>query len=132
MGLFNKSNQQTDIQTNATIISSGTTVNGDIVTGSTLHIDGTYNGKVRSKSSVTIGKQGSVEGEVNAKSLSITGTFHGNADCDEIEILSGGNVKGKIVTSHLSIDHNCNFEGESIKRASSSVPQSISKISQEK
>ncbi len=86
-----------------------------------MHLDGAHNGEIESVGHVTIGTSGKVEGEIVANTLAITGSFTGTADCDKVEVLAGGNVKGKIITSNLSIDHDCNFEGESIKRSPKGV-----------
>ena len=44
MAIFNKPDQQTNIQTNSTIISSSTKIEGTITSKCALHIDGTHEG----------------------------------------------------------------------------------------
>lgn len=76
-------------------------------------MDGEFSGSINSQSIITVGKGGLVEGDVSAKKLIVTGRFKGDADCDEIEILSGGKVVGKIVSKVLVIERGSFFEGDS-------------------
>jgi len=67
-----------------------------------------------------VGRSGTVKGDLTADKLTITGLFEGTTDCENVEILAGGTLKGKVISSHLTIDQNCTFEGESIKKHATS------------
>lgn len=117
MGFFNKPAQQADIKTDATVISGSTSIEGTIQSNCPLQIDGAHNGTIEAKSTVTIGKKGTVEGELSADTLSVTGVFQGTANCENVEIQAGGTLRGKVISNNLTIDQNCTFEGESVNRS---------------
>ncbi|MBF0158249.1 MAG: polymer-forming cytoskeletal protein [Magnetococcales bacterium] len=98
---------------NTTTIATGTRVTGDIQIDCKLHIDGELSGTIISTSLVTIGKAGRVDGEITARKLVVTGRFDGHADCDEIEILSGGRITGQVQSTLLVIERGSIFSGES-------------------
>lgn len=117
MAIFNKPDQQTNIQTNSTIISSSTKIEGTITSKCALHIDGTHEGIINANGTVTIGPSGKINGDLAANRLTVTGLFHGTADCENVEILVGGTLKGKVISNNLTIDQKCTFEGESVKKS---------------
>lgn len=117
MGIFNKPAQQADIQTDTTIIAGSTSVEGTIQSRCPLQIDGSHVGTIEARSTVTIGDKGKVEGELSANTLSVTGVFQGTADCENVEIHAGGTLRGKVISNNLTIDQNCTFEGESVKKS---------------
>ena len=82
-----------------------------------MQIDGAHVGRIEAKSRVTIGHEGKVEGELSANTLSVTGVFQGTADCENVEIHAGGTLRGKVISNNLTIDQNCTFEGESVKKS---------------
>ena len=117
MGFFNKPAQQADIQTDTTVISGSTSIEGSIHSKCPLQIDGTHQGTIEAKSTVTIGQQGKVEGELTADTLSVTGAFQGTAECENVQIHAGGTLRGKVISNNLTIDQDCTFEGESVKKS---------------
>lgn len=121
MGIFNKPDQQTNIQTNSTIISGSTVVEGTIISKCAIHIDGTHRGILDSDNAVVIGQTGSINGDLKADKLTVTGLFEGTADCENVEILAGGTLRGKVISNNLTIDQNCTFEGESAKKQHASA-----------
>lgn len=125
MALFNKPNQQTNHPANATIISSSTKVKGTISSSCALHIDGAHEGSIHVKGGVTIGKSGKIEGDVSADKLAITGLFQGTADCEHVEILAGGTLRGKVISNNLTIDQNCTFEGESVNKTQAGAQKKL-------
>lgn len=62
---------------------------------------------------MTVGSSGIVKGEIFAEKLVVSGEMQGNADCGNIEILSGGKVSGDIVSTNLIIESQAIFEGYS-------------------
>ena len=113
MGVFNKNDQQSVSASETTIISTGARVEGVFNCSSRLHIDGEISGQIKSKSIVTIGKQGKVFGEIEADKLIVSGLLEGDANCDSVEILAGGTFKGKVTSKELMIEAKAKFEGES-------------------
>jgi cytoskeletal protein CcmA (bactofilin family) len=116
MAIFNKPDQQADIQTNFTAISSSTVIEGTIRSKCTVQIDGKHKGIIEADGTVTVGKDGTVDGDLKANKLTVNGNFQGTADCKNVEILAGGTLRGKVISNNLTIDQNCTFEGESVKK----------------
>ncbi len=102
-----------------TIIAEGTKVNGKIEIEVKLHVDGNVEGTIESSNVVIIGSKGLVKGEVFAEKLVVSGEFEGNADCRDIEILTGGKIVGDIASSNLVIESQGFFEGTSKVRVES-------------
>jgi cytoskeletal protein CcmA (bactofilin family) len=88
-----------------------------------LHIDGEFEGEVNSKSIVKIGKTGVLKSTLKATKLVVTGRFIGTADCDSIELVSGGEAEGKLISSGLVIDSASSFQGESLRRKQGEKPK---------
>ena len=88
-----------------------------------MHIDGEFEGEVNSKSIVKIGKAGLLKSNLKAQKLIVTGRFIGTADCDQIELVSGGEAEGKLISSGLVIDSNSSFQGESLRRNQGESPK---------
>lgn len=118
MAIFNKSDQQTDYASNITTIAAGTHIVGKIDIECNLNIDGELEGEVNSKSIVKVGKSGLLKSNLKAEKLIVTGRFVGTADCESIELISGGEAEGKLISSGLVIDSSSSFQGESIRRKS--------------
>ncbi|MBF0176028.1 MAG: polymer-forming cytoskeletal protein [Magnetococcales bacterium] len=104
----------------ATTIAAGTRIKGEIATRCNLQMDGEFEGQITSESLVMVGKSGRIEGHVHAKKFVVCGHFHGQAECDEIEILAGGNATGQLLSSIMVIERGSFFEGESRLRESTS------------
>ena len=71
--------------------------------------------EIVSTGTVKVGRTGVVTGTLAAKSLVISGKFNGEADCDSIEIIAGGEAEGKLKSVTLTIDAESAFQGESIR-----------------
>jgi cytoskeletal protein CcmA (bactofilin family) len=117
MAIFNKTDAEQASSSETTIIASGAKIDGVFNCNSRLHVDGIVTGQINSKSIVTIGKGGKINGEIVAKRLIINGLFEGDANCDGVEVLAGGKFLGKVTSKELMIEAKAQFEGESkIKR----------------
>ncbi len=116
MAIFDKPDKQADYASNVTTIAAGTNVVGKIDIECNLHIDGELEGEVNSKSIVKVGQSGLLKSNLKAQKLIVTGRFIGTADCDQIELISGGEAEGKLISSGLVIDSSSSFQGESIRR----------------
>lgn len=116
MAIFANSNQHSDAPVKGgptTIIAQGTKVTGQINTTSHLHIDGEFEGEIRSQNVVIIGKSGVVKGSVYAQKLTISGKFIGDTQSDIVEILPRGSLEGKVLTPEFVIERKGIFIGES-------------------
>ena len=116
MAIFNKSDQQTDYSSNITTIAAGSQITGKIDIQCELHVDGHVDAEISSTGTVKIGQSGVVTGNLAAKNLVITGKFSGEADCDSIEVIAGGEAEGRLKSVTLTIDAESAFQGESIRK----------------
>ena len=91
MAIFNRSNGGTTSKfLGATTIANGTTINGEIKTQCSIHVDGKVEGSIRSSNLLTIGKTGFIEGTIKVDKLVVSGVFNGEVEANEIEILENG------------------------------------------
>jgi len=98
---------------NATLISSGTVLNGDVSSDSDLRIDGHINGNVSSRAKIIIGATGYVEGVVESQNADIAGRVLGNLSITELVQLRGGSeVTGNITAGKLQVDPLAVFNGQ--------------------
>jgi len=134
MAIFSRNDNKksaTSIKKCATTIAYGTQIKGDIVLTSSLHIDGEFEGTIHSDHVITISTQGRVIGDIIAKGIIINGLFRGSIQSPTIEILSEGNVKGKLTYHELIIEKGANFEGETIVREVAALESQIPVIEAE-
>ena len=114
MAIFNKSDVKSSANSSGTtVIAFGTKIDGKIEIECNLHIDGEFEGTIKSQKTVTIGKTGTVTGDVIADKLMISGRFTGNADAGVVDVLPDGKLFGKILADEFVIERGGFFEGES-------------------
>lgn len=93
-------------------IDKDTEIVGDIRFKDSFRIDGKFNGKILSGSSLIIGETGDVEADIEVGSISINGRVKGSMTATKlIEIFSQGRVTGKLVTPKLIIEEGAFFQG---------------------
>ena len=113
MAVFNNGNQPSKEHSNTTIITEGSSIKGEMELTCSLYIDGNFEGSIHSSSTITVGRNGKINGEVHAKKLIIQGLIEGSAEADRIEIHADGKMSGKVTSSELVIEAQAIFEGES-------------------
>lgn len=96
----------------ATIISVNSKITGQVSTDCNIHVDGIVDGLLHSGSSVTVSKTGSVMGYIYSKELTIAGKFEGNAECERIHVVAGGEFLGNVTASEFVVEEDAIFEGE--------------------
>ena len=97
----------------ATLISSGTSLKGDVKSENDLRIDGTIHGNVYSSAKIIVGPSGFVEGNIEGTNADITGKVTGNITVKELLQLRGeSNVQGNIAATKLQIDPSAMFNGK--------------------
>lgn len=116
MALFAKFGRTAFKPVQTTIIATGTAINGEIRNESDLHIDGELHGPLHAEGRVSIGKSGKIKGDITARQLIVSGCFIGEADCEEIRILSDGKVTGKLSCYHLTIEKGGILNGQNIHK----------------
>lgn len=99
--------------TSATLISSGTELQGDIKSENDLRIDGTIIGNVMSNAKIVIGPNGFVEGNIEALQADVMGKVKGNVVVKELLQLRGeSNVQGNVTAGKLQIEPTAVFNGQ--------------------
>lgn len=97
----------------ATLISAGTTLQGDVKSESDLRIDGTIRGNVHCASKIIIGPSGFIEGHIHAAYADVTGKVTGNITVKELLQLRGNsNVQGNLHAAKLQVDPTAIFNGQ--------------------
>lgn len=96
------------------ILSAELEVIGTIKTSGSVQIDGRVEGEVISQGDVILGKSGSVKGNLNVNSISVSGTIQGNITAkDRIELKSTARLMGDIKAKRLAVEDGVTFVGKS-------------------
>ena len=106
--------QQTSGSGNGTtIISTGTTLKGDISSKNDLRIDGTIIGNISSSAKIVIGSSGVVEGDLNGNQADVVGKVSGNIRAKVLLQLRGDAVvNGNLYAGKLQIEPTATFNGQ--------------------
>lgn len=96
----------------STIIGDNSKVEGLLEASDPTRVDGLLQGRILSKSSVIVGENGVVRGDINAVEILVAGTVYGNLNAEQrIELTETGRVLGDLVTKVLVIDEGASFKG---------------------
>ena len=118
MAIFNsndskyQNNQET--HTSTTIITIGSSIKGEMNLECKLFVDGEFEGTIHSKNSITVGKNGKVNGEIHAHHLIVQGEVVGSVYVDKVEIKPQGKISATVESKELIIEPKGLFEGSSI------------------
>ena len=85
----------------------------------TARIDGKFEGEVRTKDTLIVGKSANIKSEISAGTIIVQGKIHGNLVASKkVEIMAGSELIGNIKAPSLHIDENAIFDGsrEMIKK----------------
>ena len=95
-------------------ISAGLKINGEISGSSDLYIDGQAQGKIRfPQAQVTVGPNGRVEADIEAREIEIYGTVTGNLKASErIRLGTSSRVQGTLQTPRLGIEDGATLRGK--------------------
>jgi cytoskeletal protein CcmA (bactofilin family) len=88
-------------------------IKGEVSGAESLYIDGRIEGTINIPDNrVTIGRNGSVAADVNAREVVIMGKVQGNVICsDRLDIRSDGSVTGDVVTQRISVEDGAILKG---------------------
>lgn len=96
-----------------TIVGKATVVTGNMVIQNSLRVDGKVKGKIEVTDTVIVGKEGVVEGEIQAKDVLVGGKIVGNISASSKVLLeSNAKVFGDIKASQLVVDEGALFDGQ--------------------
>ncbi|HFE62852.1 MAG TPA: polymer-forming cytoskeletal protein [Caldithrix sp.] len=100
-------------------LGEGTYVEGLVETKGSLRIDGKVKGTVKAEDILTVGSNGVIEGEVNARSVILGGRIEGNIKVeDKLVLETKSTLIGNLKTKNLVIDEGAVFQGKSDMGAS--------------
>jgi len=88
-------------------------IKGELSGSESIFIDGRVEGTISfPESRLTIGRNGNVAANVNAKELVIMGKVQGNVECaDRLDIRSEGALTGDVITQRISVEDGAILKG---------------------
>jgi cytoskeletal protein CcmA (bactofilin family) len=95
-------------------IGSGLKFKGEFFGDSDLYIDGEAQGKIRlAKSKVTVGPNGRVQADVEAREIIVEGSLNGNLKASErVRLGSSSRVQGTLLSPRVAIDDGARLRGK--------------------
>jgi cytoskeletal protein CcmA (bactofilin family) len=96
------------------IISFGTKIKGNILSGDVIHIDGAIEGNIACEELI-IGSRGHVYGQIKAKTLSIYGFLQGSAEAETVMIAKGARVTGDIFHQSIAVEPGALVDGRCVR-----------------
>jgi cytoskeletal protein CcmA (bactofilin family) len=106
---------QISVQPNVmTTIASGLKITGEISGNSDLYIDGETQGKIRLASArVTVGPNGRVQADIEAREIIIEGSVQGNLKAGErLHLGAQSKVQGSVLTPRIAIEDGARLRGK--------------------
>ncbi|MBL7719357.1 MAG: polymer-forming cytoskeletal protein [Flavipsychrobacter sp.] len=95
------------------VISAGTTLQGDLSSDTDIRIDGHITGHIHCRAKVVLGASAIIDGDLEAANADIMGTVNGNVTTSELLCLkSGCIINGDISVGRLDIEANSVFNGK--------------------
>lgn len=125
----------------ASTVTSGLRIHGELSGESDLYIDGEAKGKIRLlHSRVSVGPNGKVQADIEARDIVIEGAVQGNLKASEsVRLGPSSRVQGSLVTPRVAIDDGARLRGKvemtrpgEFKREASGEPATVSARSDEK
>jgi cytoskeletal protein CcmA (bactofilin family) len=88
-------------------------IKGEVSGSESLYIDGRVEGSINlSGNRVTIGRNGVVNANINAREIVVTGKVRGNlVASDRVDIRNEGSLTGDVVAQRISIEDGAFFKG---------------------
>ncbi len=109
---FKESSSSSSTELN--FIGGGTVVEGTVRTDNSVRVDGKLKGKLICKNTLTVGLNGEIDGEVQAKNAIVGGKIKGKVSIVEKLVLESKSVLiGELKASKLIIDEGAVFDGTS-------------------
>jgi cytoskeletal protein CcmA (bactofilin family) len=98
----------------AACISQGIKIKGEVTGSEDLFVDGLVDGKLNlTNGSLTIGLNGSVKADINAREVIVRGKVEGKVTGrDKVQLWSTGQVMGEVQTERLAIEEGAMLRGK--------------------
>ncbi len=97
------------------ILSRDLVITGEISTEGDVQIEGRLEGNIKA-TTLTIGEQGAVNGNIKAGTVHIHGKVTGKIEADTIEMASTANVLADLIQDHLTIANGAFFDGKCTRK----------------
>jgi|GEM_PF-558456 len=108
--VFEKDMEKSDVAMSH--LAKGTVLEGNLSISSSLRVDGKIIGNVVCSSVVIIGEGGSIEGDIKADSMKVSGSIKGSADINnEFSADSTAHIEGDLVVGILNITEGAKLSG---------------------
>ena len=108
-----KSDLESSTPAGNSLIGSGTTIKGDIVSNGDVRIDGKLIGNITGSAKVLIGAEGAVEGDIEGQQADILGSVTGKIVVNELLNLRGKAViHGNLRAGKLQVEPTVTFNGQ--------------------
>src|SRR5712692_928051 len=105
-------------------------IKGEVTGSESLYIDGRVEGSINlSGNRVTVGRNGVVSANINAREIVVLGKVRGNLTAsDRVDIRSDGSLTGDVVAARISIEDGAYFKGGiDIRKGGTPVQQTQAK-----
>jgi cytoskeletal protein CcmA (bactofilin family) len=114
-------------------ISSGLKISGEFSGNSDLYIDGEVTGKIRlGNARVTVGPNGKVQADIEAREIFVDGTVQGNLKAGEsAHFGASSRVTGSVITPRIGIDDGARLRG-SVETVRNASPRDAAPVSKER
>jgi len=102
-------------------------IKGEVTGSESLYIDGRVEGSINlSGNRVTVGRNGVVGANINAREIVVLGKVRGNLTAsDRVDIRSDGSLTGDVVAARISIEDGAFFKGGIDIRKAGSKPEEV-------
>jgi cytoskeletal protein CcmA (bactofilin family) len=102
-------------------------IKGEVSGSESLYIDGRVEGSINlSGNRVTIGRNGVVAANINAREIVVLGKVRGNLTAsDRVDIRSDGSLTGDVVAARISIEDGAFFKGGIDIRKAGAKPEEV-------
>jgi len=108
---FESATQSSSVSLKPSIISEGFEFTGDMKSGGSITVDGTFKGNL-SVQTLLIGAGGYVDGTVTADSINVKGKLSGTVSCRDVVIGGRATVDGALSYSSITIQRGGTIKGD--------------------
>ena len=96
----------------ATTIASGSRVEGGVSGRTPVRIEGELHGTVQVEADVAIARSGLLQGDVQARTVTVGGRLRGNVrGAERVEVLAGGSLEGDVTAVRFVIVEGAFYKG---------------------
>lgn len=107
-----KSGARSAAENTLSIVSSGTTVHGDVECSGVLNVEGRVDGSIRRARQVMLAKEGAIHGDVTADEIVVGGVIDGAVTATaRLELQTTAVVNGDILTKSIVVMEGARING---------------------